>query len=400
MPTLKPNRVNNGPTSSNDGVNNADMNANPSLLQSLRNMFSGRGASRGGPGSKRGQPGVEGESPGDANQGTSAQVVDRELTASDAIRQAAPNPNNRFVKAEAEGESTTQPGKSVTTGQNLDKGLGDPNNEFDYRPRNNEDPNDHKRRVKDHIAKRYGKRTDADSSGIGTGTKILILGGISAGIVFAILAARYNNTNSSVNIETIRIEDYNPQVSGYKKVTVAYDRSGTITRRGPPTSTLLPTDKNSFNPCRGDIVKIANSPMNDTVEYRVMDAGTDTVILKIPDSDLDIFTTFTPASGKNSWDGSRLPYTYNKGDDGTSNELLNVYTDFGNQMADMLDGGLDILLDIAETVIDQVVNRALPYLGGAAKSGFCAMVPILCDSTIWIIIGLLIAGLIVFIVVS
>lgn len=399
---LKPARVPGNNPPSTTGTTNADLSANPSFVTSIRNWFSSRFGFRGGSASRRGQQGVDGQSGGTENPDPPGVTLDKEKKAYDdagtsAAAAAAPNGgvSNRHVQTQAASEDGST-GQSTTTGQTLQTAQGDINNDFDYRRRPGEDEDQHQARVEAHLAERFGKGT----GGTSTTTKILMLGGISAAITFAILAARYNDTNASVGIKTITIEEYNPPVANYKKVTVAYDRSGTITRRATPPTTLLPTDKNSFNPCRGDIVTIGGSPMNDTHEYRVMDAGVDTVILKIATARLDPFKNYSPiATGKTVWGGT-LPYTYDRGDDTVANELLHVYTDFGNQMADVLDGGLDTLLDIAETVVDKVVERVLPSLGGAASRGFCAMVPILCDSTIWIIIGLLIAGLIVFIVVS
>lgn len=248
--------------------------------------------------------------------------------------------------------------------------------------RPNESQSNFEARQEAHMRTTFGK------SGGNASTKIMIAGGIAVSVYAAILVAQYDATNARAKIESIIVEEFSPVVSGYKKVTVAFDRDD-ITRR---TGAKLTTDaeKNAFNPCIGDAISFVDvDDLSDTKEYRIMKSNENSIELKIANANL---TTFI---GTNV-----LPYEYQADND----DYMDVFSSWSNQFADDIAGILNVIVAVAENVITQVVAPALGAAAGAAagaaSQGFCRVVPILCDGTIWIIIGMIFAGLFAFIILT
>lgn len=101
------------------------------------------------------------------------------------------------------------------------------------------------------------------------------------------------------------------------------------------------------------------------------------------------------------------------------------HSDFGNQLAGAFDdlasfagdvagtvigAGIDLAGNAASRLLDEVADlaedaggaagRILGAAGGAARQGFCATLPIMCDSTIWLIILIGVVAMIIFVAVS
>jgi hypothetical protein len=89
------------------------------------------------------------------------------------------------------------------------------------------------------------------------------------------------------------------------------------------------------------------------------------------------------------------------------NQFMSNWKTFVNGIAYAIGQGLGVVInaagDVINTVASPIANLVTTVINagaGVAKAGFCATVPILCDSTIWIILGLGLLGLIIFIVLS
>lgn len=331
-----------------------------------------------------------------------ATVMQTELNALDThpnLRQPNTSPDT------SEGDSGTGgAGAPGSLGSGVREPNGEPkkgatNDDDDLNQRPGETPAAWEIRIKDRLKTVFGK------SGSGWTSKLLILGGLSIGVYTAIMLARFDGTNSNVRVLKVTIEKFSTTVSGFKKVTVEYDRSTAQAR--PPAAPTTPVDKNAFNPCRGDVVSFDGmAGFESGHEFRVMDSGINTVILKVSDARLNGFTTLAA----NAYDPADLTassnYVYNAGDDSnenSQNDIMKVYTTMGNQVADSISGGLDLLALLAEELAAAAVNVILAGAGaaaGAASAGFCNMVPLLCDGTIWIIIGMILAALVVFIILN
>lgn len=240
------------------------------------------------------------------------------------------------------------------------------------------------------------------------GAIVSIMGGIGIAIAAAIFLARLDATNANVHINSINIDNLpasDTLKTNHVKATVFFDRSRVYSRSGD--GTIPRSDTDAFNPVPGDVVSFNGlfgaTPFNK--EYRIYESGRTSFSIKMLKTDVNI--TFGNSSRNTRspvyTPGQATTYTYTAGDDGVSPDIAMVYSNLTNQL---LGEALNFTLSLiaaasqaaaaAAAAVAPIINAA----GGAAKAGFCAAVPIFCDSTIWIIIGLIIAGIVAFIILT
>jgi len=255
-------------------------------------------------------------------------------------------------------------------------GRGDPPEQDPANP--NETATARDARFADYIITKLGETS--------TATKLLIAGGIGAAAWAIHLTAMRDATNSSVVIKTISIE----QVSGSptkRNVTITYDRSKDIIRRSPPGNIPI---KSYFNPSRGDAVTCTSTPFTSSDEFRVIEAGPNSVNIRCTLGKLQGFIDLDTAvdSTNSVYNPTATSYTWTATSDSSRME---VYSNFGNQLADDADAGMNLLSLLLETLFANMAN-ALSNLaaagGGAASAAFCTVAPLLCDSVLWIVIGI------------
>jgi hypothetical protein len=234
---------------------------------------------------------------------------------------------------------------------------------------------------------------------------LMIMGGLALGIVAAIFVAKIDATNARVNIQKITIEklpDTDTSKNTHRKVNVYFDRKSVYSRSCPDSRPgCLSRGDDAFNPVPGDVINFVGV-CNIDKDYRVYESDYGSLSIKM--SIQDINSNFGNSSlitkqGAEVYDdadiadGTTTTYTYRAGDDGDgSDDQIDVYTSFTNQLVSDIVNAIIYLAGAAAEVVTQLVTAA----GGAASAGFCMVVPILCDGTIWLIIGFAILAIVAF----
>ncbi len=248
--------------------------------------------------------------------------------------------------------------------------------------------------IQTELRTRLGKPTGKDV--------IMIMGGIGILIAASIFFAKLDATNARVKITSIVIKKDTQASSQHRIVTVNFDRAQVYSRSCPEgqAGCLARVDRDAFNPVPGDAIKFVNVCALSQ-EYRINESTTNSFSIKMLKTDCeDNFGSATQITKANAplYDSDDVDgggtYRYNAGDDGNDDDKVDVYTSFTNQFVSELVNAIVYLARTAAEVITQVVTQ----LGGATSAGFCKVVPILCDGTIWIIIGLIFAAVFGFII--
>ncbi len=241
-------------------------------------------------------------------------------------------------------------------------------------------------------------------TGMPTSTKILILGGMSVAAYVIYLGAMTAGTHrNKVKINSITVQKID---NSKKKLIIGFDRSELYY---PPTTAgasneLRNLAPDSFNPCLGDSVQFNQPSLLPTgVSYLVRASKGDTVEIVVPDTDL--------INLKSSSQNTQSPvYTEDQTDSYTLDlsskdpvAYMTVYSSFSSQALDGMVDMVSLMALAAANALSNLGGAALSVLGagaGAARQGFCTVMPVFCDSTIWILAFIGIVALIIFVAIS
>ncbi len=179
-----------------------------------------------------------------------------------------------------------------------------------------------------------------------------------------------------------------------------------------------------FRPTEGDTITFNNIPiLSSGNDYTIIEVVNDTQII-VSLSTLTNNSCLTPFRGNIMCEGSATtacspgPGAPNTCAGSTSRPSFTCHSDFGNQMLsnwrDLITSvgrgigeALGVVIDEFGNVVTQLISpvvTAITQVGGAVAGAggkaFCAMLPIFCDSTIWLLVLVGIIGLIIFVAIK
>lgn len=233
---------------------------------------------------------------------------------------------------------------------------------------------------------------------------IPLLGGLGLAAYFTHLGIlKTQNDGASVRVTNIRVESIAGQTGSnqQRKVTITYDSEDATTRGGIPISPdyvkICVNDRVSFDSaCKlGSGSRQVKRSENDFFEIIMTDSEL-TGTGGLPGASQN-----TPSGGCGSptpcYSTSSLPYSLDV------NGYLTISTTMTNQLAQNIGESLyaagQIFIAALQAAIP-AINATAGAIGGAAKAGFCATMPIFCDSTIWLVILIGVVAMIIFVAVS
>lgn len=232
--------------------------------------------------------------------------------------------------------------------------------------------------------------------------KIAALGGIAISSYMLHLIIKYKLMDGArIKIKNIKIEKKGSDTTN-RLVTITYDPDAAQSKL--PTGGYTAMSPDYVSVAFGDHVNVSNGAMlsgssDDSFQVK-----------KSFDNKIELHISKTTLS-------SRMGSDYNDNDVGSGNpyvldlsgqtEYLYINTSWSNQAAKDIADTLSLVLELFLNSLVQALQSLGPALaaaagaaGGAAKAGFCATLPIFCDSTIWLLILIGIVAMIIFVAVS